>query len=122
MPYSAELSPFNAPSHDVFAPARRSDALGVVLGTPLDGGQSYVPWIGVSTIRELALKHADKTKLVPVEILEHVREQLLATASQLAEANKRLEELEASQERISGLVKDGYKVQKVMGRPKEAKA
>jgi hypothetical protein len=112
-----ELSPFNAPNYDVFSPARVRDSLGVVLGAPLDGAQSYTPWIGLSTVRELALKHADKVGLVPAEDLELAREHIEATEDLLAQANERLAELEATQERLAGLVADGYTVVKKVGRP-----
>lgn len=119
MPYSEKVPAYNAPNYDVFSPTRRSDPRGVVLGTPLDGGQSYVPWIGLSTIRELALKHAAKTGLVPrEEALSHAeRETELEVA--LGNALDRIQELEARNERIAGLVRDGFKVQKIIGRPKQ---
>lgn len=117
--YTAQLSPFVAPNFDLFSPARRSDPLGIVLGPQLDGGQTYTPWIGLTTVRELALKHADKTRLVPAEQLYNARNAHAAALTEIQELRARVEELEAQQERIAGLTKDGYRVQKVMGRPKK---
>lgn len=122
MALSERVSPFTAPNFDVFAPARRSDDRGVILGAPLDGGQSYTPWIGLSTVRELALKHADRVGLVEAERLADVEEAFSRAQREVKRLNDRVAELEAKQNRIAGLVADGFKVQKVMGRPpKEGK-
>lgn len=122
MPLATKISPFNAPNYDVFSPARRSDARGVVLGAPLDGGNNYVPWIGLSTIRELALKHADKVGLVDEEEFRTVALEFDRTRVELRQAKERIAELEARQDRISGLAADGFKVTRIQGRPaKEAK-
>ena len=117
MPYSDSVSPFNAPNYDVFSPARRNDARGVILGAPLDGGQSYVPWIGLSTVRELALKH--QVGLVEADEHESVANQLAAATAELEQLRARVAELEANQDRIAGLARAGFKVQKIMGRPKQ---
>jgi hypothetical protein len=111
-----ELSPYNAPNYDVFSPARVKDSLGVVLGAPLDGAQSYTPWIGLSTVRELALKHADKVGLVDESLAARLSDEVEALAGQLAEAEARIAELEATQERLAGLAADGYTLVKKVGR------
>lgn len=122
MAFSERVPPFTAPNFDVFAPARRRDNRGVIIGAPLDGGQSYTPWIGLSTVRELALKHADRVGLVEVERLEDAEEAFRRAQREVKRLNDRVAELEAKQNRIAGLVADGFKVQKVMGRPpKEGK-
>lgn len=118
MPFATKISPFQAPDYDVFSPARRSDPRGVILGAPLDGAKAYVPWIGLSTVRELALKYSS-VGLVPVEDLDAAHEFLENERALLRQANKRIEELEAQQERIAGLALDGFRVQKIMGRPKK---
>jgi hypothetical protein len=118
MPFSEKVSPYVAPNFDLFSPARRSDPLGVILGAPLDGGQSYTPWIGLSTVREIALKHADKVGLVPVERLDDAEDEIGRWQNAAEQAQARVAELEATQDRIAGLARDGFKVQKVMGRPK----
>lgn len=117
--FSAELSPFNAPNYDVFVPARRSDSRGVILGAPLDGGQSYVPWIGLTTIRELALKHEDKVGLVDRALLDGADELVKNLMAQVETLQARVTELETTQERITGLAQQGYRVQRIQGRPKQ---
>lgn len=104
------------PGYDVFQPARRSDRRGIVLGSPLDGGHSYVPWIGISTIRELALKHRARTGVVDAAELDAVVGILEDTERELAQARERLAELEATQERITGLAKSGFRIQRTQGR------
>jgi hypothetical protein len=120
MPLATKISPFNAPNYDVFTPARRSDERGVVLGAPLDGSQAYVPWIGLTTVRELALKHADRVGLVPVEELRDALTEATNWKIKFDEAQAALEEAQARNDRIAGLVAEGFKVQRVMGRPKKA--
>jgi len=116
---ATRISPFMAPDYDVFTPARRSDARGVVLGAPLDGAQAYTPWIGLSTVRELALKHADRVGLVERERLELALDERNDARAQLIQAQNRIAELEAKNERIAGLVSDGFKVQRIQGRPRK---
>lgn len=120
MPLATRVSPFNAPNYDLFAPARRSDERGVVLGAALDGGQSYVPWIGLSTVRELALKYPDQVGLVDVDLLIDANVALSRAELEIQALKLQVADLEAKQERIAGLVADGYKVQRVMGRPKKS--
>lgn len=93
MPFVDKVSPFNAPNFDLWSPARRSDDRGIVLGAPLDGGQAYVPWIGLSTIRELALKHADRVGLVDEEDLNAAEE----------EGDRWKREAESLRQRVAGL-------------------
>lgn len=112
-----KLSPYNAPSYDVFSPARREDERGYVLGAPLDGGQSYVPWIGLSTVRELALANPKAVGLVPAEQLYSARNDHAAALTEIQQLRQRVEELEAAQERIAGLAADGFHVVKKQGRP-----
>lgn len=118
MPFLQRRNPFSEPSFDVFVPARRNDPLGIIEGVALEGNKRFVPWIGVSTIRELALKHADKTHLVDADELALAKQHLAATEELLAQAQHNIDQLEAQQARISGLARDGYKVQKIQGRPK----
>jgi hypothetical protein len=119
--YKDKIAPFSSPNYDVFSPARRSDERGILVGVQLDGGQSYLPWIGLSTIRQLALKHSDKVGLVDEdELLEEQRENAdLRYRLQIAE--KRAGDLDAQLNRIGGLAREGFKVQKIMGRPTTAK-
>lgn len=117
MPLASKISPFNAPNYDVFSPARRQDERGVVMGVQLDGGQSYVPWIGLTTVRELALKHSSETGLVDAEELELAVVEIERLELELAATKSRLEELELTQSRISGLALSGFTVNKIKGRP-----
>lgn len=117
MPLATKISPFNAPNYDVFSPARRSDVRGVVMGAPLDGGHNYVPWIGLSTIRELALKHADKVGLVDADRLATTERYADLLSDQLREVTAERDAAIAKNERISGLAVDGFKVVRVQGRP-----
>ena len=119
MPLATRISPFQAPNYDIFSPARRHDDRGIVVGAPLDGGQNYTPWIGLSTIRELALKHSAATGLVTREELRHVAERADAAEYKLARAQKHIAELEARQDRIAGFASDGFRVVKAAGRPKK---
>lgn len=111
------VSPYTAPNYDVFSPARRSDPLGIILGAPLDGGQSYTPWIGLSTIRELALAHADKVGLVEASRLYSSRNDHAAALTEIQQLRARVAELEAKDERIAGLAAEGFTVVKKAGRP-----
>lgn len=115
--FTTEVSPFTAPNYDLFSPARRADARGVVLGAPLDGAQSYTPWIGLTTVRELALQHADKVGLVTAESLRDLQHQLAVAQNHAESLRARLVELEAAQERIAGLASAGFQVVKKQGRP-----
>lgn len=117
MPLQTAVSPFVAPNYDVFSPARLSDDRGVVVGAPLDGAQSYTPWIGLTTVRELALKHQERVGLVEREKLNDLKHQLAVANEQNARLAARVEELEALQGNITGLVKAGFKVTKAVGRP-----
>jgi len=120
--FTATVSPFVAPDYDLFSPARRSDPRGLVQGAPLDGAQSYVPWIGLSTVRELALQYADKVGLVERERLEEAELEISRWQLDAEHAEARVAVLEATQERIAGLSRDGYTVVKKQGRPtKESK-
>lgn len=117
MPFSTDVSPFNAPNYDIFRPARRHDDRGVVLGSPLDGAQNYSPWIGLTTVRELALEFQPVVGLVPKEDLDGAWELILGLKNKVLELEARNAELEANQERIAGLARAGFKVQKIQGRP-----
>jgi hypothetical protein len=119
MPLANKVSPFTAPNYDLFSPARRSDSRGVILGAPLDGAQAYSPWIGLTTIRELALKHADVVGLVEKTSLDEMLEKASLLQNRVIELEDQLAAAEAKNERIAGLVAEGFKVQRVMGRPKK---
>lgn len=121
--FATEVSPFTAPDYDVFSPARRTDARGLVQGAPLDGGRNYIPWIGLSTVRELALKFPEKVGLVEEEKFIEVANEFDRARVELRQAHERIAELEATQDRIAGLTKDGFAVVKKQGRPavKESK-
>lgn len=111
------VSPFSAPGYDIFAPARRSDYRGVVMGTQLDGNMVYTPWIGLSTVRELALKYQDRVGLVEREALDDALALFDAARDRIRVLEAQVAEAEAKNDRIAGLVSDGYKVQRVPGRP-----
>jgi hypothetical protein len=114
---ATKISPFMAPDYDVFTPARRSDARGVVLGAPLDGAQAYTPWIGLSTVRELALKFPDRVGLVERERLDEAQKLILSLKNTVLQLEADIDKLAAKNERIAGLVSDGFKVQRIQGRP-----
>lgn len=122
MPLMTKVSPFSAPNYDVFSPARRSDERGIVMGAQLDGNQAYIPWIGLSTVRELALKHADRVGLVEIERLEEAKDQRDTLAAEAASLRAQVAALEVKQERIIGLAGDGFRVVKAAGRPPKEKA
>jgi hypothetical protein len=116
---ATKISPFMAPDYDVFTPARRSDRRGVVLGAPLDGAQAYTPWIGLSTVRELALKFPDRVGLVDAELLREAEEEGDRWKREAEALRLQVEALTAKNERIAGLVSDGFKVQRIQGRPRK---
>lgn len=116
---TTKISPFAAPDYDLFSPARRGDERGIILGAPLDGAQAYTPWIGLSTVRELALKHPDRVGLVEKERLDAAVTLALELKDKVLELEAERDELRTNLERVAGLSKAGFKVQRVMGRPKK---
>jgi hypothetical protein len=121
MPYLEKRNHFSEPSFDVFVPARRQDPLGIVEGVVLEGNKRFVPWIGLSSIRELALKYAEKTRLVDRAELDENRMALINAEERIERLISERDALEARLDRIAGLSKEGYKVQKVVGRPAKTK-
>jgi hypothetical protein len=115
--YRDKIAPFSAPNYDVFSPARRSDERGIIVGNQLDGGQSYLPWIGLSTIRQLGLKYAEKTGLADADALLDAQNEITRLRGELGRAEARANDLDAQLNRIGGLAREGFKVQKIMGRP-----
>ena len=115
VPYVATKSPYAAPANDIMVPARRTDALGWIQGYQLDGGRNYLPHLGLTTVRELALKYADKTRLVDRDALDEANAEVARLTASADRLQARVTDLEGRAERISGLARDGFRVMKERG-------
>lgn len=106
-------------SHDLIAPHIVSDPVGWIVADGVIEGLhgTITPAISVRMIREAALKYP-QIGLVDLKVQEDTMAMLQRADAALAEANARIEELEATAERFAGLAREGYKVVKVQGRPK----
>lgn len=113
--FAQKRSPYDEPNYDVLNTVRRSDPLGWILGDRIDGPGHCNPAVGLTTIRELALKHADKTDLFDGDVVRELTELNQQLAAELDAVRERLEELEAEQANIAGLQRAGFKVSKAMG-------
>lgn len=104
----------------VIVPGRVSDPHGFVTDhRELDGINGPIKvYFSVTGLRQIADKHP-QVGLVRVEKLDDARAEAERLAEELEAAQDRITELEAAHDRIAGFVKDGFKVQKVMGRPKK---
>jgi hypothetical protein len=104
----------------VIIPGRTADPHGFVTEhRELDGiGGPIKVYFSVSGLRQLAERHP-QVGLVPAHKLEDAHRRIEQLEAELDNLRDRAAELEAQQERIAGIVKDGFKVQKMMGRPKQ---
>jgi hypothetical protein len=110
-------------SSDIIIPGRVSDPDGFVTEhREIDGIAGPIKiFFSVTGLRQLAQKYP-QVGLVPAERLGDLEDELHRLQDEVDRLQHRNEELEAREERIAGLSRDGFKVQKVMGRPKgEAK-
>lgn len=107
-------------SSDIIIPGRVSDPHGFVTEhreIDLPGGLQMVHF-SVTGLRQLASRYP-QIGLVPEASFD---EAVRVAAEAMAEAEQlraQVAALEARQERIAGFAADGFKVQKVLGRPKE---
>lgn len=113
--FALKRSPYDEPNYDVLNTVRRSDPLGWILGDRIDGPGHFNPAVGVTTIRELALKHSAKTDLVDGAEHREVLAQLEDADTKLSAALERLAELEETNANIAGLRRAGFTVAKARG-------
>jgi DNA-binding ferritin-like protein len=104
----------------VIVPGRTSDPEGFVTEhRELDGISGPIKvYFSVTGLRLLAERYP-QVGLVPAEKLDAAKQRIEQLEADLDNIRERAAELETQQERIAGIVKEGFKVQKVMGRPKE---
>jgi hypothetical protein len=105
-------------SSDVIMPGRVSDPHGFVTEhRELDGLNGPIKvYFSVTGLRQIAERYP-QVGLVSSDLLDKADAKLEQLAAEVAKLHARVEELEAREARIAGLSRDGFKVQKVMGRP-----
>lgn len=120
MYFAKKLDRFSA---CLLIPGRTTDSRGFVVGDGMIEGLrgDVTPAVSIEAIRNAASR-IEQIGLVDVGALELAQEHLAATEALLDQANARVAELEANQERIIGLRKAGFHVQKQAGRPKAKEA
>lgn len=103
---------------DLIIPGRTSDPKGFIdLLSSVDGLRGPVAKVlSVTGLRDLAAKHP-QIGLVTAETLEKAEAYSRELEDALLDANARVAELEEQAGKIAGLVKYGFVVKKVMGRP-----
>lgn len=106
-------------SQDVIVPGRVTDPNGfVTLHRSLDGLHGPIQvYFSVTGLRQIAEKHP-QVGLVSRDEAAAETARANTLQAELDQANARIAELEANAERIAGFARDGFKVQKVVGRPK----
>lgn len=107
-------------SSDVIIPGRTSDPDGFVTEhRELDGiGGPIKVFFSVAGLRQLAKKYP-QVGLVPATVAETLAAATTELHQRLADVTAERDELLAKQARIAGFAADGFKVQKMMGRPPE---
>lgn len=107
-------------SQDLLLPGRLTDNRGWIVGDGfIEGLQGPIQRaVGVETIRQIAFRYPEETGLTDVELANQQAIEIEVLEATVEELRAQIEQLEARQERISGLARDGFKVQKVQGRPK----
>lgn len=105
-------------SSDIIIPGRVADPVGFVTENRVVEGLTgpITIYFSVTGLRNLAGRY-EQIGLVPREDYARVEQEADEAREEIQRLRARLEELEAKQERIIGLSKDGFKVQKQMGRP-----
>lgn len=107
-------------SSDVIIPGRTSDPDGFVTEhRELDGiGGPIKVFFSVAGLRQLAKKYP-QVELVPKADSDANFQLALDLKNKVLELEAERDELLAKQARIAGFAADGFKVQKMMGRPPE---
>ena len=102
----------------IIVPGRVSDPDGFITEQrEIDGINGPIKiYFSIGGLRQMAEKYPEIGLVRRDSALAAVRRAKRLEA-ELTAANDRVAELEAQQERVAGFVRDGYKVQKVMGRP-----
>lgn len=120
MRYAANLDRW---SQCLLIPGRYHDDDGWVIGDGIiEGMQGDIQRaVSIKAIREAAAR-IPQVGLRPVEDVEALTADGLRLQAELDRANARVAELEAKFERIQGLSKDGFKVQRQQGRPPQREA
>lgn len=117
MPFVTKLGRF---SSDIIIPGRTSDPQGFVTEyREVEGVTGPLTiYFSVTGLRLLAQRYS-QIGLVPAEVADANFQLALDLKNRVLELEAERDELLAKQERIAGLAQDGFKVQKVMGRPPE---
>lgn len=110
---------YSDPGHCLILPGKRSDEDGgIQLQTQLDGIRGPITgWLSFTGIRQIADRHPE-LGLSKTADLEAATERAEIAEGKLADAEARIAELEADQERIIGLRRAGFTVQKTQSRQK----
>lgn len=119
MPRVPELPRFSNPGHCIMFPGRRRDERGFYLfETVIDGPNGDVQ-VGISGegLRTIALRHGVQFGIALREDLNDAVEVIDKLRAERDALQARVDELESQQERITGLVRDGFQVQRRVGRP-----
>ncbi len=121
MLFASKPPAYSEPGHCLILPAKRSDPEGgVQLQTQIEGLRGPLTlWLSYTGLRQLAEKHP-RLGLVPREKLAKAEEERDLLETLLAASEAKVEQLEADAERIIGLRRAGYVVQKANGRPPKA--
>lgn len=119
MLYARKPMPYSEPGHCLILPGKRSDEDGgIQLQTQLEGIRGpIVGWLSFTGLRQIAAKH-ESLGLVPRAERDEAVERAEVAEGKLADAEARIAELEADQERIVGLRRAGFTVQKTQPRQK----
>lgn len=117
MPHVAKPDKF---SQDIIIPGRVSDPDGFITEhREIEGLTGPIKvYFSVNGLRHLASKYP-VIGLVPATEVALRDKQIADLESALTEANKELDALRAQTDRIAGFAAEGYRIQKIMGRPKE---
>lgn len=119
MPLVRELPRFSNPGHCIMFPGRRRDERGFYLfETVIDGPHGDIQ-VGISgeALRTIAERHGTRFGIVKREKYDKVVQRSLELKNRVLELEQENEALKEQQDRIAGLVADGFKVQRKMGRP-----
>jgi hypothetical protein len=113
-----KIPPFNAPGSDVLIPGRVTDDIGFVdTGMELDGLRGPLRiYLSAAGIRAAAEKYP-QLGLVDSGQLSLARERRDDAEQMLRDAQQHIADLEETVDRIAGLSKAGFTVQKKMGAP-----
>jgi hypothetical protein len=108
--FSERRNPFAVPNYDLFAPARLQDPRGILEGAPLDGPNHFTPWIGLTTIRELALQYSAEVGLVDVDQVAELQSQVADLDAEVERLRAVAQELEAYKQNVVAIVRSDHDI------------